>query len=75
MMVIDVLNHAYRGNVDTVHLVTGDGDFIPLIEEVHRAGKIVFLSAFSRGLNPDLPLAADRFQSLDNVYFRAPPGG
>lgn len=64
-MTIDILNHVYCNNIDTVYLITGDGDFIPVIEEVIRFGKQVYLSAFSSGLNPELKNKVDVFASLD----------
>ena len=68
-MVVDVLTHVHHDNVDSVLLLTGDGDYIPLIQEVQRSGKQCYVSAFSDGLHPDLPLIADRFNCLDGIMF------
>lgn len=62
--------HAYRDNYDILYLITGDGDFKPLIEEVIRTGKQVYVAALSNGLNPVLKLAADVFVDLDPYYFK-----
>jgi uncharacterized LabA/DUF88 family protein len=70
-LTIDVLTHAYQDNLDTVFLVTGDGDFEPLIAECQRRGKKVWVAAFSNGLNPRLKIVADSFIDLDHVFFRA----
>ena len=33
-------------NIDTVYLIAGDGDYLPIISEVIRMGKQVYLAAF-----------------------------
>jgi uncharacterized LabA/DUF88 family protein len=68
-MTVDVLSHVHSNNVDTVLLLSGDGDYIPLIREVQRCGKSVYVSAFSDGLNPELPILADSFYCLDGTVF------
>jgi uncharacterized LabA/DUF88 family protein len=61
---VDVLSHVHRGNTDAILLMTGDGDYEPLIEEVLRSGVQVFLSAFPKGLNPRLRYIVDAFSEL-----------
>jgi uncharacterized LabA/DUF88 family protein len=73
-MVVDVLGHVHADNVDTVLLLSGDGDYLPLITEVQRAGKQCYVSAFSDGLNPGLRNVADSFYCLDGTTFSAGPG-
>jgi len=68
-MTLDILSNVYQDNLDTVYLVSGDGDFRPVIEECIRFGKHVNVAALSSGLNPDLPIAADQFTDLDVMYF------
>ena len=68
-MVVDILSHSHQNNVDLVYLISGDGDYKPVIEEVIRQGKRVWIAAFSNGLNPSLKLLADNFINLDNVFF------
>jgi uncharacterized LabA/DUF88 family protein len=70
---VDVLGHVYRGNTDAVLLMSGDGDFEPLIEEVMRAGVQVFLSAFSDGLNPRLRHIVDAIYELDGTTWKERP--
>jgi uncharacterized LabA/DUF88 family protein len=67
----DFLLHGFQGNYDVAILVTGDGDFTPLVEEVKRFGRSVCL-AFpgkidSQGLSPDLVLACDDFIDLSEA--------
>src|SRR5215217_9628708 len=55
----DLLSNAYRENYDVAVLIAGDGDYVPLIEEVKRLGKIVhvaFFTAKGSGLSPELQL-------------------
>jgi uncharacterized LabA/DUF88 family protein len=42
----DMLSHAFRGNYDVARLIAGDGDYLPLIEEVKRLGKRVQVCFF-----------------------------
>lgn len=66
---VDILTNTYRNNIDTVLLLSGDGDYIPVITEVQRCGMQCYVSAFSDGLHPDLPLIADQFYCLDGTMF------
>ena len=62
---IDALRHTYNDSLDTLFLLSGDGDYLPLIEEVMRQGKKVVVGAFSNGLNPSLAHNADYFVDID----------
>jgi len=58
----DVLSHAFRDNYDTAVLIAGDGDYVPLVEEVKRLGKVVCVAFFTDpglGLNEKLHVASD----------------
>jgi uncharacterized LabA/DUF88 family protein len=68
-LTVDVLSQVYRDTVDTVYIVTGDGDYVPLMEEVLRHGKQLYVSAFSNGLNPRLRMMADQFYIIDGHMF------
>jgi uncharacterized LabA/DUF88 family protein len=66
----DMLSHAYRDNYDVAFLVAGDGDYVPLVEEVKRLGKVVYVCFFrGSGLNENLMLAADTFFHIDDFFF------
>lgn len=69
---IDILSHVYKNSIDVVYLLTGDGDYLPLIEEIIKSGKNVYVGAFSSGLNPEIPIKADAFYPLDNIFFKRP---
>lgn len=47
--------------VDTIILMTGDGDFVPLVEYLHGHGVIVEVAAFAESTNAQLKVVADRF--------------
>lgn len=68
-LTVMALHHAFHQHMDIMHLFTGDGDYIPLIEEVQRLGIRVYVSAFSSGLNDKLKLVADEFFELDNFFY------
>ncbi|HYL19968.1 MAG TPA: NYN domain-containing protein [Burkholderiales bacterium] len=68
-MTVDILSNIYQNNVDTVFIVSGDGDYEPVFSECRRMGKQVFLAALSSGLSPKLPLLADHFMDLDGQFF------
>ncbi|MFN8676124.1 MAG: NYN domain-containing protein [Thermomicrobiales bacterium] len=67
----DVLSNAHLGNFDVAVLVAGDEDYLPIVEELQRMGKIVVVSFFegeAAGLSPNLALAADHFTPLDEYF-------
>jgi uncharacterized LabA/DUF88 family protein len=67
---VDTLTHVYNNDIDIVVLMTGDGDYKPLIEAIMRRGKRVYLAALSDGLNPILPNLVDLFYCLDSRFFK-----
>jgi uncharacterized LabA/DUF88 family protein len=61
----DMLLHAFFGHYDYAVLVSGDGDYVPVVEEVKRLGKWVVVAFFDcPELNPKLRRAADEFYPL-----------
>jgi uncharacterized LabA/DUF88 family protein len=65
----DMLSHAFLGNYETAVLVAGDGDYLPLIEEVQRLGKRVWIWFFADcGMNPELRRMADDFHDLTHLF-------
>jgi uncharacterized LabA/DUF88 family protein len=70
-LTVDLLGHAYRNGFDAALLVAGDGDYVPLVKEVKRMGKIVDVAFFREsGLNPSLRLACDTFFELDGTLIQ-----
>lgn len=72
-MCVDILGNVYRGNTDSILIMSGDGDFVPLIEEVKRAGVLVYVTAFSDGVNPELARSSDSFRTLDDSTWKQTP--
>jgi uncharacterized LabA/DUF88 family protein len=68
-LTVDILVNAYQNNLDTVYLLSGDADFVPVLEEVRRLGKRIYVAAFSSGLNPRIRAVADEFHDLDGCFF------
>ena len=56
-----------RGRCDTILIVSGDGDFIPVIDSVKAAGKKVEFAAFSEYANMSLIDETDYFTYLDDL--------
>ena len=66
----DMLSHAFRGNYEIAVLISGDGEYVPLIEELKRLGKRVHVHFLNRHTNPELKLAADAFEDITPVILR-----
>ncbi len=64
---VDMMSHVYRGNVDSILLLSGDGDYAPLVDEVKRAGVLVYVAAFSDGFSGALKDRADAVYELDGT--------
>ena len=70
----DLLSNAYRNNYDVAVLIAGDGDYVPLVEDVKRLGKLVhvaFLAEEGGGLSPELYLASDVFWPIDYLFMNS----
>jgi uncharacterized LabA/DUF88 family protein len=66
----DILGHAYRDNYDVAVLLAGDGDYVPLVVELKRLGKVVYVAFFEAcGLSKALWLEADVFFELEPFFF------
>ena len=63
----DVVTSAIRSSCDTILIVSGDGDFIPVIDSVKASGKKVEFAAFSGFANLSLIDETDYFTYLDDL--------
>ena len=55
-------------NYDAAVLIAGDSDYVPLVEEVKRRGKVVYVGFFvgpKSGLSEELKLSSDGFFTTD----------
>jgi hypothetical protein len=66
----DMLSHAFRGNYEIAVLVSGDGAYVPLLEEVKRLGKRVHVHFPARHASPELKLTADVFEDITPMILR-----
>ena len=63
----DMLSHAFLDHYEDAILIAGDGDYAPLVNEVKRRGKRVYLWFFAGdvlGTAGDLALIADLFVDM-----------
>jgi uncharacterized LabA/DUF88 family protein len=68
----DMLSHCFHGNYDVAVLFAGDGDYVPLVTEVKRMGKVVYLAFFEHsGLSPELHLASDHFLDIEKSFIES----
>lgn len=75
-MAVDVISLAKQ--LDVVVLVTGDGDFVPLVEYLQHNGLIVEAVSFGRSTSLRLKETVNNFIDLDEhrkVLMRIPGGG
>ena len=63
-LVIDAIRIA--PSVDTIVIVSGDGDFIPLVEYLKNQGKRIEVIAFGRSSSSVLKEITDEFVDLDS---------
>lgn len=63
-MAVDAVKLAEK--VDVIVLLTGDGDFVPLVEYLHGRGVIVEVVAFGESTNAQLRATADSFTDLSS---------
>jgi len=66
-IVVDALAAASDPAVDLICLVSGDRDYLPLIQRVMTLGKVCVVLALSSGLSSELRHAPDHFQLLDPI--------
>ncbi|MFH1188311.1 MAG: NYN domain-containing protein [bacterium] len=65
-IVVDALCLVRDEKIDVVVLATGDGDFVPLVEELHKQGIKVEVVSFRKNTAIILQKAADKFTDLEN---------
>ena len=65
---MDVLRVVYQVKPDIIVLATGDSDFIPLIQEVRKAGVRVEVAAFIETAGTDILLKSSGFINLAVYY-------
>ena len=71
-MAIDISDRASTSHCDVIVIVSGDGDFTPVIDNVYRKGKKVEVAAFESATNKSLIDSVDRYIPLDSLPILRP---
>lgn len=64
LLAVDALNHAFCGNMNEVILLTGDQDFVPVVDTLVNMGLFVTVAGDSRHTSMELARAADHYDPL-----------
>jgi uncharacterized LabA/DUF88 family protein len=67
----DFLSNAFMDNYDAAVLIAGDADYIPMVNEVKRLGKLVYVIFFHEkgcGLSRVLQTCSDEFFKIDESF-------
>ncbi len=67
----DMLSHAHRKNYDLAILVTGDEDYVPLMQAVAAEGRRIVLWTLTSGLSPALTRAADHVYDIGQILLQS----
>ncbi|MBN1572047.1 MAG: NYN domain-containing protein [Deltaproteobacteria bacterium] len=67
LIAIDMIKYAKNNAYDTAILVSGDGDFAPVLEFLKDYGKHIENAYFKKGRSYNLSNHSDRFIKLDNL--------
>lgn len=70
-LAIDMLNLAYKDSYDTAILVSGDGDFVEVIEYIQGMGKQVENWAFRGRKSDNLLKVCDNFNYIDEALAKS----
>ena len=64
-LAIDAIDLLYSSPVDTFVIVSGDGDFLPLVNKLRSSGKMVIGAGRQKSTSTTLVKACDRYYYLD----------
>ncbi|WP_457642172.1 LabA-like NYN domain-containing protein [Persephonella sp.] len=67
LLATDMVSLAFRNAYDTAILVSGDSDYVPVVEEIQELGKRVENASFKRTSSFELRKICDEFILLDNI--------
>jgi NYN domain-containing protein len=67
---IDVMRAALTMPIGGIFVLSGDGDYFQLVQEVIRSSKQVYVGAFSSGLAAKLKTNVEAFLDLDTFFFK-----
>ncbi|MCJ7646416.1 NYN domain-containing protein, partial [bacterium] len=66
----DMLSLAFRDAYDIAILISGDTDYVRVIDEIQELGKIVEVASFKYGKSWDLEKACDKYILLDPIVLK-----
>ena len=72
LLAVDMLSAALRQLIDVAILISGDADFVPLVNEVRRQGVTVVVAGVTATTSEELRRAADRFVAIDSALSQEP---
>ena len=64
LLAVQMLAAAYNRTYEKAFLVTGDADFVPVVEEVHRTGANVYIVTW---LKESVPISEDLISASDGL--------
>jgi len=67
LIATDMISLAFKNAYDTVILVSGDSDFVPVVEKIQDLGKRVENASFKKTSSYELRRVCDEFILLDNI--------
>ncbi len=67
LIATDMISLAFKDGYDTAILVSGDSDFVPVVEKIQELGKRVETAAFKKTSSYELRRVSDEFILLDNI--------
>jgi len=70
LIATDMISLAFENSYDTAVLVSGDSDFVPVVEKIQELGKRVENAAFKKISSYELRRMCDEFILLDNMKYR-----
>lgn len=70
LLATDMVSLAFRDAYDTAILVSGDSDYVPVVEEIQELGKRVENVSFKRTSSYELRKVCDSFLLLDNLAYK-----
>jgi len=70
LIATDMVSLAFKNAYDTAILVSGDSDFVPVVEKIQELGKRVENAAFRKTSSYELRRVCDEFILLDNIKHR-----
>lgn len=68
-MACEMLEHALMDHYDVAIVISGDRDFVPVMQKVQSAGKRVEVAAYGESCSDESKRAADVYYLLDDLPF------